>query len=126
MEEPTRIGLTQTAGAKLEELITELNPEQGKEGVRLIKFDLYRLAISLGIKRDIKPPPLPEKSIANFRVSELDPEGNLLTVLSLVGGDSFDGNAYEYMERLAELGVNMFYEAYQQTGELPFEEYFDD
>ena len=36
----------------------------------------------------------------------------------------FDIPIYEYIERLAECGISKFYNTFQQTGELPLEEYF--
>ncbi|MEW8357382.1 MAG: hypothetical protein AB2601_18770 [Candidatus Thiodiazotropha sp.] len=126
MEEPNRIGLTSTTMAQLEELLDELNPMDGEEGTKLIKFDLYRLVVSLGIKNQIVAPPLSEKSQNSLRVSEFDDEGVFYSALEnseLVP----EGIAiYEYIERLAEQGVKELYKIFRTTGQLPFEEYFSD
>jgi hypothetical protein len=62
--------------------------------------------------------------VTSFRVSELDPDKVLYTALDnseLVPQATL---IYEYIERLAEQGIREFYQAYQQTGQLPLEEYF--
>lgn len=125
MEEPSRIGLTATAGAMLEELLEHLNPQQGEEGTRLIKFDLYRLAVALGIKNEVLPPQLEDKSINSLRVNELDEEGVLHAALENSGIVPQGVPIYSFMELLAEYGVRGFYSSYQQTGELPWEQYFN-
>lgn len=124
MNEPSRIGLTPVTDAKLDELLEDLNPDPGMDGVKLIKFDMYRLAVAIGLKQTELPPVLDEKSTSSLRVSELDPEG----VLSLAVESSellpADTPVYEFIERLAERSINDFCIAHQKTGLLPLEEYF--
>lgn len=126
MEEPSRIGLTATTGAQLEELLADLNPIAGFEGVKLIKFDLYRLAIALELKAGEPPAPLNEKSVTSLRVVELDPNGVLATAVESSAKIPEGVSVYEFIERLAESGIRRFYQAYQQTGQLPLEEYFEE
>ena len=66
MYEPKRIGLTAATSAQLDELLEHLNSEQGGEGTKLVGFDLYRLAVALGLNKAEPPPPLPEKSTASL------------------------------------------------------------
>ncbi len=124
MAEPDRIGLTAETAAKLDELLDEINLSRGEKGVALIKFDLYRLAVAVGIKKGVTPPYLEGKSIASFRVSELDKDGVLYTVLQNSGVVSQHDSIYSYLERLAENEIRAFYSANQQTGQLPFEDIF--
>ena len=124
MNEPNRIGLTAVTGAQLDELLTELNPPKGETGVSLIKFDLYRLAVALGIKKGNPAPPLKDKTVPSFRVAELDEDRVLYTALENSALKPSDTSIYEYIERLAEHGISNFYNTFQQTGELPLEEYF--
>lgn len=124
MEEPSRIGLTAETAAKLDELLEYLNPEQGEDGIRLIKFDLYRLAVAIGIKNAVEPPQLNDKSVSSFRVSELDPEAVLYTAIDNSVFKPKHSPIYDLIERLAEQGIKEFYASYQQTGQLPLEEYF--
>lgn len=126
MEEPSRIGLTATTGAQLEELLDDLNPSAGVEGVKLIKFDLYRLAIVLELKTGSLPTPLNEKSVTNLRVVELDPNGVLATAVEVSCPIPEGVTIYEFIERLAESGIKKIYQAYQKTGQLPVEEYFEE
>ena len=126
MDEPSRVGLTASTDARLEELLENLNPEQGVEGVKLIKFDLYRLAVVLGLKESEPPPKLNGKSTSSFRVSELDPDGVLFLAAESSELLPSDSSVYEFIERLAEYEVNEFYSAYQQTGQLPLDQYFDE
>ena len=124
-EEPNRIGLTGVTASQLDELIEHMNPEAGTEGIKLIKFDLYRLAVALGIKNSVNPPNLNDKSNTVFRVSELDPDKILFTVVETSELVALDNSIYSYIERLAEHGIKEFYQAYQLTGELPLESYFN-
>lgn len=124
MEEPNRIGLTATTMAQLDELLEELNPMEGEEGTKLIKFDLYRLAVSLGIRNRISAPPLDGKSQSSLRVSEFDDEGVFYSALENSDIVPSGTPVYEYIERLAEQGVKELYQTFRTTGQLPFEEYF--
>ena len=124
MTEPGRIGLTPKADSQLDELLEELNPQSGEEGVKLIKFDIYRLAVALGVSRTDLPAPLNDKSTSSLRVNELDPDGVLSLAVESSGLIGSDESVYEFIERLAERGISELYEKYQQTGQLPLEEYF--
>jgi len=124
MEEPNRIGLTATTTAQLDELLEELNPMEGEEGTRLIKFDIYRLVVSLGIKNKVSAPTLDEKSQNSLRVSEVDDEGVFYAALENSGLVPDGTPIYEYIERLAEQGIKELYQTFRATGQLPFEEYF--
>jgi hypothetical protein len=126
MDEPTRIGLTAEAGSQLEELLDELNPDKGVEGVKLIKFDLYRLAVALGLKKSELPPPFTGNSTSSLRVNELDPDGVLYLAAEHSELLPDDTSVYGFVERLAEAGVRDFYTSYQTTGQLPFDQYFDE
>ncbi|KEQ17847.1 hypothetical protein [Endozoicomonas numazuensis] len=124
MNEPSRIGLTSATGAQLDELLEDLNPDSGDEGVKLIKFDLYRLAVALRLKANTPPPPLPEKSVTNLRVKELDPDGLLFLAAENSNLLPAGTPIYEFIEQLAEAGISDFYRDFQQTGQLPFNQYF--
>ncbi|PUA28821.1 MAG: hypothetical protein B0W54_10415 [Cellvibrio sp. 79] len=124
MSEPDRIGLTAETSAKLDELLNELNPKKDEKGISLIKFDLYRLAVAIGIKKGIEPPPLNDRSVPSFRVSELDKDGVLYTVL-INSEMNFSGDSvYGYIERIAENEIKFFYEENQRTGQIPYSEIF--
>ncbi|WP_028884892.1 hypothetical protein [Teredinibacter turnerae] len=125
MTEPDRIGLTPETSSKLEELLEELNPTQSQvKGTTLIKFDLYRLAVAVGIKNDINPSPLNNKSTSSFRVSELDKDGILYTVAKNKGLEKEGESVYELIERMAEHQIKYFYDENMKTGQLPFDEIF--
>ena len=126
MTEPTRVGLTPATDSKLDELLDELNPHGGEEGVKLIKFDLYRLAVALGVSRSDAPPILDDKSSSSLRKNELDPDGVLSLAVESSGLIGPDDSRYEFIERLAERGISELYEKFQQTGQLPLDEYFGD
>ena len=126
MDEPSRIGLTAATGAQLEELLEDLNPDQGTEGVKLIKFDLYRLAVALGLNKNDPPPQLVEKSTSSLRVAELDPDGVLYLAAEHSELLPTGSSVYEFVERLAESGIHEFYSSYQTTGQLPLDKYFDE
>lgn len=128
MNEPDRIGLTPLVAQQLDELLAELNPDSDstKEKVKLIKFDIYRLAVALGIKDNKTPPALNDKSNSVFRVNELDKDRTLFTVVECLDSCPSDVTIYGYIERLAEQGIKEFYEHFQQRGELPLTEYFLD
>lgn len=124
MDEPSRIGLTAATSAQLDELLEELNPEQGEDGVKLIKFDLYRLAVAFGLKNTEPPPQLLEKSTYSLRVTELDPDRVLFLAAEHSELLPSDITVYEFIERLAERGIHEFYQVFQQTGQFPLDQYF--
>jgi hypothetical protein len=128
MIEPKRIGLTPLAAQQLDELLIELNPDldSKNETVKLIKFDIYRLAVALGIKENKSPPALNDKSNTVFRVSELDPDKTLFTVVECLDSCPNETSIYGYIEQLAEQGIKEFYEHLQQRGELPLTDYLLD
>ncbi len=126
MGESGRIGLTAETAAQLEDLLADLNPQEGEEGNKLIKFDLYRLAVALGIKKGIKPPFLSDKSNGSFRITEFDDGGVLYAAVECSGIVDVGLSIYEYIERLAEQGIREFYDENQKTGQLPFEKIFSE
>jgi hypothetical protein len=128
MNEPNRIGLSPLTAQQLDEILTELNPDMDskKETIKLIKFDIYRFAVALGIKQNKTPQALKDKSNAAFRVSELDPDRTLFTVVDCMGVCPNETAVYSYIEQLAELGIKEFYGHLQQRGELPLTDYLLD
>ncbi|MCY4178469.1 MAG: hypothetical protein OXD32_08275 [Endozoicomonadaceae bacterium] len=126
MTEPNRIGLTPKTDSQLDHLLEELNPEPDEEGEKIVKFDIYRLAVALGVSRKDLPAPLSEKSTSSLRVNELDPDGFLKIAVENLGLICSDSSVYEFVEQLAERGISEFFEKYQQTGQLPLEEYFEE
>jgi hypothetical protein len=128
MNEPSRIGLTPLAAQQLDELLIELNPDldSKNETVKLIKFDIYRLAVAIGIKENKAPPALNDKSNSVFRVSELDPDKTLFTVVECLDSCPNDTSIYGYIEQLAEQGIKEFHQHLQLRGELPLTEYLLD
>ena len=124
MEEPKRIGLTAVTTEKLDELHKEINPGEGEEGVRLIKLDIYRLAVAIGVKKGVVPLEIEGEVIRGFRVGEFDEDGIIFAAVEGMGIVPKDVPIYEYIQRLAEEGITEFYRAYNQMGQLPLEEYF--
>jgi hypothetical protein len=124
MDEPNRIGLSAVTTSQLEELLDDLNSEES--GVKLLKRDLYRLAVALSVKNCILPPRLEDRKGFMDRVSEFDPDGILYTAVKSTGLVTNGLTIYEFTERLAERGIKEFYQSYIQTGQLPIEEYFDE
>ena len=120
MEEPQRIGLTKKANAHLDEILDSLNSEVS--GQALIKFDLYRLAVALGVKKGIKPKPLSEKTDNAFRVVELDPDKALYFAVDAAKLQESGEAIYHIVERLGEQGTRHFYHAYRENmGKLPWD-----
>ena len=120
MDEPPRIGLTKEANDYLDEMLDSLNSEV--EGPGLIKFDLYRLAVALGVKSGKKPDPISGKSDSALRVNELDPDKALF--IAVQSADLYEQGepVYRAVERMGEQGVREFYKAYQSNmGRLPWD-----
>ena len=121
MEEPQRIGLTKEANTYLDEMLDSLNSDMEGGGEKLIKFDLYRLAVAIGVKEGTKPIPLKEKTDNSFRVAELDPDKALFIAVEAANLRENGESVYHCMERLAEQGVRQFYDAYRSNvGRLPW------
>lgn len=123
MTEPSRIGLTKETMEKLEEMLAELNPAKDEDGTKLIKFDIYRLVVSLAIKDRVKAPPLKESGNKNFRVVELDEDGVFYSVLESDDLVPEGVSIYEYIERLAEYTIATLYDSYITTGQIPLTKY---
>lgn len=120
MTEPTRIGLTKQAHGYLDEMLDSLNSEAS--GLTLIKFDLYRLAVALGVKNNIKPEFLSEQPDDAFRVAEVDPDKALYYAVDASNLQKSDEAIYHIVERLADQGIRRFYDAYQENmGRLPWD-----
>ena len=120
MNEPQRIGLTTQANAYLDEMLDSLNSEV--TGQVLIKFDLYRLAVALGVKKGIRPEPLSEKTDNAFRVAELDPDKALFFAVDAANLHEVDESIYRIIERFGEQDIRFFYNAYRENmGKLPWD-----
>jgi hypothetical protein len=115
MEEPQRIGLTKEANDYLDEILDSLNSEVEEKG--LIKFDLYRLAVALGVKNGNKPSPLSSNTDNAFRVSELDIDKALFFAVEAANLQDNEEPIYRVVERLAEQGIRDFYKAYKSHSE---------
>ena len=124
MAEPPRIGLTKQANAYLDEMLDSLNSEAS--GQTLIKFDLYRLAVALGVKKGITPEPLSEKTDNAFRVGELDPDKALFFAVDAASLQKPSEAIYHIVERFGEQGIRDFYDAYDKNmGKLPWDKLLD-
>lgn len=120
MEEPNRIGLTKETNAFIEELLEELNPSSGEEGIRLIKFDLIRLAVALGVKNNKEANFDLGKTDNAFRSTELDPDKALYYAVQASNISEGDEPIYKCIERLANVGIREMYELYRENmGKLP-------
>ena len=120
MAEPSRIGLTKEANGYLDEMLDFLKSQPG--GQELIKFDLYRLAVALGIKKGVSPEPLSGATDHAFRVAELDPDKALYYVVDAVNLKKSDEAIYHIIERLADQGIRQFYNSYKENmGNLPWD-----
>ena len=124
MEEPQRIGLTTHANAYLDEMLDSLNSETNAPV--LIKFDLYRLAVALGVKKGITPEPLSDKTDNAFRVGELDPDKALFFAVDAANLQKPDEAIYHIVERFGEQGIRDFYDAYNKNvGKLLWDKLLD-
>ncbi len=120
MVEPQRIGLSKQANGYLDEMLDFLKSQPG--GQELIKFDLYRLAVALGVKKGINPAPLSDKSDSTLRVTELDPDKALFYAVEAANLQDAEEAIYQTIERLAEQGIRQFYDDYiANMGRLPWD-----
>ncbi len=113
MEEPQRIGLTAQANAYLDGMLDSLNSET--DAPDLIKFDLYRLAVALGVKKGITPEPLSDKTDNAFRVGELDPDKALFFAVDAANLQEPGKSIYRTVEALGEQGIRHFYDTYREN-----------
>ncbi len=116
IDEPKRIGLTENTNNQLEELLGHLN-DQAPNEQGLIKFDIYRLAVALGIKKGEKPMALLEKTENALRVSEIDPDKALYYAVRESGLHLPNQSIYHAVECLADNGIRLIYNHYQQNME---------
>ncbi len=112
MSDLERIGLTKETNQCLDEILETLNSEV--EGQNLIKFDLYRLAVALGVKNGKNPEPISGKTDRAFRVRELDPNKSLYFAVQAANLGDPDESVYHIVERLGEQGIREFYKEYKR------------
>ena len=94
--EPTNIGLSEAAHAKLKRL--------HEDGHFAQMADAYRFAISLALAAGAKPTELSGSRANIFGVATIDPEREIYTAIkSLV--DTGDVPVYRWAERLADWGI---------------------
>ncbi|MDB3856252.1 hypothetical protein N9284_02035 [Halieaceae bacterium] len=123
IDEPSRIGLSKEANAYLDEMLESLNSEVKESKGDLIKFDLYRLAVAIGVKKGEKLTAITEKMDSSFRVGELDVDQALYIAVKAAKLNDPDEPIYHAVERLADHGIRSFYSAYQKNmGKLPWGE----
>jgi hypothetical protein len=95
--EPTTIGLSDGAHAKLKWLQEEKHFRELLDG--------YRFAIGLALAQGITPPEIQYRTTI-FNVGTVDPDQSLkLTIEALMGGSIKGTTVYRMAERLAEWGV---------------------
>ena len=109
--DPERIGLTKETNQYLDEILETLNSEV--EGQNLIKFDLYRLAVALGVKKGKNPEPISGITDSAFRVRELDPNKSLYFAVQAANLGAPNESTYRVVERLGEHGIRQFYMEYK-------------
>ena len=99
IQEPTTIGLSESAHDKLkwlkeEEYFNDL-------------LDGYRFAIGLALAQGIIDPPEVEKRTTIFNIGTVDPDQSLKQSIQAIMGNQLRGvSTYRMAERLAEWGVN--------------------
>ena len=117
---PERIGLTKETNQYLDEMLKTLNSEV--EGEHLIKFDLYRLAVALGVKNGKNPEPITGNTDSTFRVHELDPKKSLYFSVQAANLGASDESIYRIVEQLGEQGIRQFYKEYKShLDKLPWD-----
>jgi hypothetical protein len=121
MDEPTRIGLTREANDFLDEILEDLNSQTDEKD--LLKRDLYRLAVALGVKQGNIAKPLLDHSDNSFRASDIDPDRAFYYAVESKDLDKKEVPIYKIVERLADQGVRNFYEVYKSNmGRIPWDE----
>ena len=108
--EPTQIGLSEKAHAKLRRL---------KEDEHFLEMvDAYRCAIALALAQGVDPGEVPLPRTTIFSIATLDPDRDIATAIRAVLGN-FDIPVYRMAERLAEWGVEEL-SRLAETGEIDF------
>lgn len=115
MEEPSRIGLTKETNAFLDKILEDVNPAPGQKGTKLIKFDLIRLAVALGVKHNKKITSNSINTDNAFRRTELDPDKALYYVVQASDIPDNSEPIYKCIERLADQGIREMYKLYRDN-----------
>ena len=117
IQEPTTIGLSESAHEKLKWLKEEEYFHDLIDG--------YRFAIGLALAQGITDPPEIEKRTTIFNVGTADPDQSLKQSIQAIMGDQLrDVTTYRMAERLAEWGVNEL-ESQAKSGGINFIELLD-
>ena len=110
-EEPTTIGLSESAHEKLKWLQEEQHFRELLDG--------YRFAVGLALAQGIEPPEI-EKRTTIFNVGTVDPDQSLKRSIEALMGERIRGaSAYKMAERLAEWGVNEL-ASHAEAGSIDF------
>jgi len=106
--EPTNLGLSERAHARLKQL---------KEDEHFLEMrDAYRFGIALALSKGIIPPEVPTPKSTIFGVATLDPDKTIYTAITSLMILN-DLPVYSMAERLAEWGVNYLFEK-SQLGQI--------
>lgn len=115
MDEPTTVGLSDAAHAKLRQLKEDGFFAEMSEG--------YRFAVSLALANGIKPSKKKVSRGTIFNVGTLDPDQTLYNVVAILRDDDSEP-VWKTVEKLAEWGVDELSKLSQQ-GDISFSEIFD-
>jgi hypothetical protein len=108
--EPTVIGLSEAAHARLQRL--------KEDGYFNEMSDAYRFAIALAIGQGVRPGEVQPPKTSVFYIGTLDPDRQIYNAISSLY-DTGDVPVYRWAERLAEWGV-MELSRQSETGGIAF------
>lgn len=113
--EPTMIGLSEEAHAKLKQLQDEGHFRQ--------MADAYRFAIGLALAQGVVPPPISSKTV--YSVGTVDPDQSIKTMIQALMADHLkELPVYGMAERLADWGIKELH-ALAAHGEIDVVAIFD-
>lgn len=111
-QEPTTIGLSESAHRKLKDL------EENQHFHSLL--DGYRFAVGLAVAQGVLPPEVSKRTTI-FNVGTFDPDQAIKESISALMEEHLgDTPVYRYVERLAEWGVNELAAMVEETGKIEF------
>ncbi len=118
-----RFGYSLEAGKKLRELLTWLNESTGDASSPLEQFDILRFVIAIAIQDSISPEPIVGKKEQPHRYFGFDPDGIIYDVLETYKHRPKEVSVYDYVEWLADDGINKMYDDYIQQNSISFDKY---
>jgi len=121
-----RIGLTEAGDEIITSLLEVINDTQDIDSIRVIKKDLYRLAVCVALKDIAEIPRVKLDTNKNFRLNEIDSDGTIQASIEAVQNGDDKSDIASKFEVLANHGLSILQSLYEESSSLDISLLFAD